>query len=120
MVLGSCPGSDVTMVLFGSAGLIDQHEHDGSIALRHTHGPRCGPQSRASALPLMATGTSDIGTGPISSRATDPDMGPATAQAHLDPRCRCMLEEPVFFHASSELTLEPLLIAIFGYFYSLF
>lgn len=49
-------------------------------------------------------------------RPTDPDMVPATAQAHLDPRCRRMLEEHVFFHASSELTLESFLIVIFGYF----
>lgn len=86
LVLGSRPGSDVTMVLFGSAG---------HTALKHTHGPRCGPQSRASALPLIATGTSDIGgAGPICSRVTD--MVPATAQAHVDPRCWRMLEERLF------------------------
>lgn len=74
-VLGSNPGSDDTMVLVGSAG------PNSSMALKPTHGSRCGPRSWASALLLILTGALDISAGPGCGRAIDPDMPVATVQA---------------------------------------
>lgn len=50
MFLGSSLDSDVTMILGGSPGYLDQHGFCGSMALGHEHGPRWWPRPHATPL----------------------------------------------------------------------
>ena len=64
------------MVAGGSAGHSDWHGSHSSLSLRHKHGPSWGPEPQVSVRPSVATGPTDINTGPFCCcfRASNEDL----------------------------------------------
>lgn len=50
---------------------LNKHGSNDIVTLEPPHGPRCRSRSWVPALPLMVTGASNIGTGPVCVRAMD-------------------------------------------------